>query len=134
MFATTTTLTTTTSSTSTSTSVVPPVDIRLNHVQMLGSHNSFHLVPEPTLFAGIEAVLPLPRPLRRLHIVVGLVTVAAIVGQGGLGGLIFSGLRRAFWTPMTVGATLSIIVALVLDGLIYLIGAALTPWTRRTGS
>ena len=54
--ATTTTLTTTTSSTSTSTSVVPPVDIRLNHVQMLGSHNSFHLVPEPTLFAGIEAV------------------------------------------------------------------------------
>lgn len=63
---------------------------------------------------------------------VGLVTVAAIVGQGGLGGLIFSGLRRTFWTPMTIGATLSIIVALTLDALIYLIGALLTPWTRRS--
>ena len=65
---------------------------------------------------------------------VGLVTVAAIVGQGGLGGLIFSGLRRAFWTPMTIGATLSIVVALALDALVYLVGVALTPWTRRARS
>ena len=35
---------------------------------------------------------------------VGLVTVAAIIGQGGLGRLILDGLRRTFWTPMTVGA------------------------------
>lgn len=62
---------------------------------------------------------------------VGLVTVAAIIGQGGLGSLIFAGLRRTFWTPMTVGASLSIIVALTVDALIYLIGALLTPWTRR---
>ena len=32
---------------------------------------------------------------------VGLVTVAAIVGEGGLGRLILDGLRRTFWTPMT---------------------------------
>lgn len=62
---------------------------------------------------------------------IGLVTVAAIVGQGGLGRLIFSGLRRAFWTPMTVGAMLSIILALSIDALILVIGARLTPWTRR---
>jgi len=62
---------------------------------------------------------------------VGLVTVAAIIGQGGLGRLIFSGLRRAFWTPMTVGASLSIILALVLDALILLIGLWLSPWQRR---
>jgi len=62
---------------------------------------------------------------------VGLVTVAAIIGQGGLGRLIFSGLRRAFWTPMTVGASLSIILALALDALILAIGLALTPWQRR---
>ena len=43
---------------------------------------------------------------------VGLVTVAAIIGQGGLGGLILDGLRRTFWTPMTVGAVLSIVLAL----------------------
>jgi len=62
---------------------------------------------------------------------VGLVTVAAIIGQGGLGRLIFSGLRRAFWTPMTVGASLSIILALVLDAVILVIGLWLAPWQRR---
>jgi osmoprotectant transport system permease protein len=62
---------------------------------------------------------------------VGLVTVAAIIGQGGLGRLIFSGLRRAFWTPMTVGASLSIVLALLIDALIVLVGVWLTPWQRR---
>jgi osmoprotectant transport system permease protein len=62
---------------------------------------------------------------------VGLVTVAAIIGQGGLGRLIFSGLRRAFWTPMTVGASLSIILALVIDAIILVIGLWLAPWQRR---
>lgn len=85
--------------------------------------------------ATVELPLAMPYVITGIRIAtvstVGLVTVAAIVGQGGLGGLIFSGLRRTFWTPMTVGASLSIIVALALDGLIYLIGAAVTPWTRR---
>ncbi len=62
---------------------------------------------------------------------VGLVTVAAIIGQGGLGRLIFSGLRRAFWTPMTVGASLSIVLALVIDAVILVIGLWLAPWQRR---
>jgi osmoprotectant transport system permease protein len=61
---------------------------------------------------------------------VGLVTVAAIVGEGGLGRLILDGLRRTFWTPMTVGASLSIILALVLDLSLWSLGRALTPWTR----
>ncbi|MEA2827329.1 MAG: osmoprotectant transport system permease protein [Actinomycetota bacterium] len=64
---------------------------------------------------------------------VGLVTVAAIVGEGGLGRLILDGLRRTFWTPMTVGASLSIILALVLDLSLWGLGRALTPWTRRGG-
>ncbi|MFT6761769.1 MAG: hypothetical protein ACJAXA_000416 [Candidatus Aldehydirespiratoraceae bacterium] len=28
----------------------------MNHIQVIGSHNSFHLVPQPTLFEGIVAV------------------------------------------------------------------------------
>jgi len=65
---------------------------------------------------------------------VGMVTVASIIGQGGLGRLIFSGLRRAFWTPMTVGASLSIILALVVDAVILVIGLWLAPWQRRRKS
>lgn len=96
--------------------------------------NGMGLTPARRI-ATVELPLALPYIVTGIRIAtvstVGLVTVAAIVGQGGLGGLIFSGLRRAFWTPMTVGAMLSIVLALTLDGIIYLIGAVLTPWTRR---
>lgn len=84
---------------------------------------------------NVELPLAMPFMITGLRIAtvstVGLVTVAAIIGQGGLGRLIFSGLRRAFWTPMTVGASLSIILALVLDAIILVIGLWLTPWARR---
>jgi osmoprotectant transport system permease protein len=62
---------------------------------------------------------------------VGLVTLAAIVGQGGLGRLILDGLRRAFWTPLTIGAVLSIILALTLDALFVLLERRIAPWVRR---
>ncbi|MFT4658469.1 MAG: hypothetical protein ACI8V4_002660, partial [Ilumatobacter sp.] len=52
--ASTTTSSTTTSSSTTTTPLVEPV--RMNHIQVIGSHNSFHLVPQPTLFEGIVAV------------------------------------------------------------------------------
>ncbi len=85
--------------------------------------------------ATVELPLAIPYIVTGIRIAsvstVGLVTVAAIVGQGGLGSLIFAGLRRAFWTPMTVGASLSIIVALLVDAVIYMIGVLMTPWTRR---
>jgi osmoprotectant transport system permease protein len=65
---------------------------------------------------------------------VGLVTLAAIVGQGGLGRLILDGLRRAFWTPLTVGALLSILLALLLDALFVLLERRLAPWTVRASA
>jgi osmoprotectant transport system permease protein len=84
---------------------------------------------------SVELPLAVPYMMTGLRIAavstVGLVTVAAIIGQGGLGRLIFSGLRRAFWTPMTVGASLSILLALTLDAVILLIARWLTPWQRR---
>ena len=83
----------------------------------------------------VELPLALPYIIAGLRIAVvstvGLVTVAAIIGQGGLGALILDGLQRTFWTPMTIGATLSIVLALVLDGLIYVFGRIATPWSQR---
>ncbi|MDG2305761.1 MAG: phosphatidylinositol-specific phospholipase C1-like protein [Candidatus Binatia bacterium] len=32
--------------------------LRLNHIQVLGSHNSYHIQPKPDLFAAIEALVP----------------------------------------------------------------------------
>lgn len=65
---------------------------------------------------------------------VGLVTITALIGQGGYGYFINDGLRRFFYTPLVVGAVLSVVLAVTLD--LLLVGAerALTPWARkRTG-
>ena len=87
---------------------------------------------------SVELPLALPYIIAGLRIAVvstvGLVTVAAIIGQGGLGRLILDGLRRTFWTPMTIGASLSIVLALVLDALILVAGRLMTPWARRQRS
>jgi osmoprotectant transport system permease protein len=84
---------------------------------------------------GVRIPLALPIIISGLRVAtvttVGLVTLAAIVGQGGLGRLILDGLRRAFWTPLTVGAVLSIVLALVLDGLFVLLERRVAPWSTR---
>ena len=84
---------------------------------------------------GVRIPLALPVIISGVRIAsvttVGLVTLAAIVGQGGLGRLILDGLRRAFWTPLTIGAVLSILLALVLDALFVLLERRLAPWHAR---
>jgi osmoprotectant transport system permease protein len=83
----------------------------------------------------VEVPIAVPYIINGLRIAtvttVGLVTVAAIIGYGGLGRLILDGLRRAFWTPLTIGASLSILLALLFDLLFFALGAWLTPWARR---
>ena len=61
---------------------------------------------------------------------IGLVTVSALIGFGGLGQFILLGLQQFFSTPTIVGATLSVVLALVADGLLLGAEKALTPWAR----
>jgi len=63
---------------------------------------------------------------------VGLVTVAALIGQGGLGALIDDGLKRDFSTPLVIGATLSVALAVTLDLALLGMQRLATPW-QRTG-
>lgn len=83
---------------------------------------------------SVELPLALPYIITGLRIAtvttIGIVTVASIIGQGGLGNLILDGLRRTYWSPMVVGSVLSVLLALVLDLLIFLVGRRLTPWAR----
>jgi osmoprotectant transport system permease protein len=86
------------------------------------------------LFREVELPLALPTIISGLRVctvtIVGLVTVTAIIGQGGYGALILDGFRRDFDTPLLVGSVLSVLLALVLD--LVLVGAEriLAPWTR----
>jgi len=61
---------------------------------------------------------------------IGLVTVTALIGQGGLGQLFITGFTLHFATPLIVGFVLSVLLAVVVD--LVLAGAVwlMTPWRR----
>ena len=63
--------------------------------------------------------------------IIGLVTVTALVGSGGYGRFILDGLSRNFTTPIVVGATLSIVLAVVVDLVLVGVQRLLTPWSHR---
>jgi osmoprotectant transport system permease protein len=61
---------------------------------------------------------------------IGLVTVTAVIGQGGLGALIVQGIQQFFATPLLIGAVLSIALAVILDAALVTLQRRVTPWTR----
>jgi osmoprotectant transport system permease protein len=89
----------------------------------------------------VELPLALPAIIVGIRIAtvttIGLVTVTALIGQGGLGALMLDGFQRDFRTPLTVGIVLSLALAVVADVLLVLAQRLATPWARadrrRTG-
>ncbi len=85
----------------------------------------------------VELPIALPVIVSGLRIAtvttVGLVPISGILGsdQGGLGTFIFDGLNRFFNTPLLIGATLTVALAVVLDVLLVRVERLLTPWARR---
>ncbi len=61
---------------------------------------------------------------------IGLVTVTALIGQGGFGYFILEGLTRFFTTPLIVGAALSVALGVAADALLVLAQRLATPWTK----
>jgi osmoprotectant transport system permease protein len=83
----------------------------------------------------IELPLALPGVLTGLRLAtvstVALVTVGALIGQGGLGDLILGGFRNNFYrAQIMTGTVLCVALALLLDLLIAAAGRLLTPWRR----
>jgi osmoprotectant transport system permease protein len=64
---------------------------------------------------------------------IGLVTIASLVGEGGLGRLIYDGLIRDFRTPLVVGSVLAVALAIVADLALAGVQRLVTPWARRRG-
>jgi osmoprotectant transport system permease protein len=75
----------------------------------------------PFIFAGLRVATAT---------VIGLVTVTALIGLGGLGQQITYGFNIGYNTPIIVGLVLSIALAAVAD--LFLVGAQrlLVPWAR----
>jgi osmoprotectant transport system permease protein len=87
-----------------------------------------------TRFWSVEFPLAGPVLLAGLRVVVvstvSLVTVGGVLGISGLGLLFTDGLQRTILAEIIAGIVLTVVLALVLDGLLVLLGRALMPWTR----
>ena len=75
----------------------------------------------PYIFAGIRVATAT---------VIGLVTVTALIGLGGLGQQITYGFNIGFYTPIIVGLVFSVILAALSDVLLVGLQRLLIPWTR----
>jgi len=81
--------------------------------------------------------LPLAGPilLANLRVVsvstVSLLSVAALIGKGGLGYLFTNGYQRAFPDEIVIGVVFTLLIALVFDLVLVGLGRVLLPWSRR---
>jgi osmoprotectant transport system permease protein len=97
--------------------------------------------PRRTRLLRVELPLAIPLFLAGIRLAtvstIGLVTISGIIGDrfGGLGFFIFEGYRRSFPTEILVGAVPSVLLAVLVDRLLVIAGARLTPWmtTRSAG-
>jgi osmoprotectant transport system permease protein len=79
----------------------------------------------PAIFAGVRIATVTT---------IGLVTITALIGLGGLGQLIERGLIENFHTPLIVATVLSIALALVADLLLVGVQRVAVPWSRGAAS
>ena len=95
--------------------------------------NGMGLTPARRVWS-VELPLAVPAIVAGIRIAtvstVALVTVGALIGVGGLGNLIFQGLNSRFNAEVLTATVLTVVLALVLDGLLMLLQKQLTPWAR----
>lgn len=90
------------------------------------------------LLLTVELPLAVPAAMAGLRVAtvsaVSLVTVGAIVGFGGLGNLIYSGMNTYFKAQVLTASVLCVAIAVVADLLLLGIQRLITPWTRAARS
>ncbi|MGH3360382.1 MAG: ABC transporter permease [Nocardioidaceae bacterium] len=87
---------------------------------------------------SVELPLALPVVLAGLRVAtvanVSMVSVAALLGIGGLGQLFTAGFQLNFYPPpIVIGLVLSVLLAVLADLLIVTVQRSVTPWTRARG-
>ncbi len=85
-------------------------------------------------FTAVELPLSIPVVVAGLRVAavsnISLVTVGAVIGFGGLGKMFTDGFQRGIPAEIVTGILLVLLLALIVDGLLLLLGRALTPWDR----
>ncbi|MEU5979919.1 ABC transporter permease [Streptomyces sp. NPDC047315] len=86
------------------------------------------------LLLAVELPLALPASMAGLRIAtvsaVSLATIGAIVGHGGLGNLIYSGMNTYFKAQVLTASVLCVVIAVAADLALLLVQRCATPWAR----
>jgi osmoprotectant transport system permease protein len=90
------------------------------------------------LLRQVEAPLALPTVMAGLRVAtvstIALTTVGAIIGHGGLGNLIYGGLRSVFRAEVFTASVLCVLLAIVADLALVGVQRLLTPWRAAAAS
>ncbi|WP_193597495.1 ABC transporter permease [Microbacterium sp. YJN-G] len=90
----------------------------------------------PRRFLAVELPLAGPVILAGLRVAavstISLATVGILIGVSNLGYLFTNGLQRRIIAEVLAGVVAVVVIALVVDGLLVLLGRMLMPWTRAT--
>lgn len=85
-------------------------------------------------FLRVELPLALPVIIAGVRIAtvttIGLVTVTALIGEGGLGQMLILGLDNEFKTEIWLGGALCVALAILADVGLSRLQRVLTPWSR----
>lgn len=85
-------------------------------------------------FLRVELPLAVPVIIAGVRIAtvttIGLVTVTALIGEGGLGQMLTLGLNNEFKTEIWVGGFLCVVLAILSDVGLAQVQRILTPWSR----
>jgi osmoprotectant transport system permease protein len=87
-------------------------------------------------FVSVELPLAVPVLVAGLRVAtvanISLVSVGALIGIGGLGGLFTDGYQRNIPSEIITGIALIVLLALICDALLLALGRIATPWERAT--
>jgi osmoprotectant transport system permease protein len=90
------------------------------------------------IFWRVRVPMAVPTMIAGLRIAVvstiELVVIGGYIGQGGYGSKIFEGYRNDYHTELMTYLLLTVLLALVADGLLLLLQRGLTPWRRGLGA
>ncbi|MEO8529050.1 MAG: ABC transporter permease [Pseudolysinimonas sp.] len=85
-------------------------------------------------FWTVQFPLAGPVLLANLRVVsvstVSLLSVAALIGSGGLGYLFTNGYQQYFLDEIVIGIVFTVLLALVFDTVLVIVGRILMPWNR----
>ena len=106
---------------------LPPATIEFARAQGLSAGQRFFFVELPLAIPGLIAGARIAAAST-----ISMASIAAVVGVRNLGYLFLDGFQRRIFDEVFAGLLAIFVIAIVVDLSLWLVGRALTPWSRRS--